>query len=187
MRPNTNNLTAKRIKVDLLDATNGVDCAKDLPLEFGDVVEFPEREHTLAQPDRWTPEQIRKITAYLKDHAGSAKLIVAGGQTIELPLTHFEPETCDIRSVLNSSLAQNVLTSRSDLSHVKVVRQDSKTGKTNEWTLDCSTHQELPGQINISSPNTFANRLQLIINNASQPSPDLRICGGDVIEVPEKP
>lgn len=160
VRPNTNNVTSKRIKVNLLNATNGVDCAKDLPLKFGDTVEFPEREHTLAQQDNWTPEQIRKITAYLQDHVGTAKLIVAGGQTIELPLKYFEPGNCWIGTVLDSSLARNVLTSDSDLSRVQVTRRDSKTGKTHKWTLDCSNHQK---------------------------SPNLWLRNGDVIEVPEKP
>jgi len=39
----------RRIPVNLLDATNGLDCTHDVPLEFGDVVEIPEREHSLAE------------------------------------------------------------------------------------------------------------------------------------------
>jgi hypothetical protein len=45
------------------------------------------------------------------------------------------------------------------LARVKVTRRDSKTGKTNEWILDCS-HND---------------------------TPDLWLRDGDVIEVPEKP
>ena len=39
----------KEIVVNLLTATNSIDCKKDVPLEFGDVVEIPEREHVLAE------------------------------------------------------------------------------------------------------------------------------------------
>jgi hypothetical protein len=55
--------------------------------------------------------------------------------------------------------ARAALTSGSDLARVKVTRRDSKTGKTNEWILDCS-HND---------------------------TPDLWLRDGDVIEVPEKP
>src|SRR5439155_21877829 len=39
----------KEITINLLNTTNALDCAKDVRLEFGDVVEVPEREHTLAE------------------------------------------------------------------------------------------------------------------------------------------
>ena len=44
-----------RLKINLLDGANGVDGSRDVPLEFGDVVEIPEREHTLAEADTNTP------------------------------------------------------------------------------------------------------------------------------------
>ncbi len=38
---------AQEIKVSLLNRSNVVDCAQDVPVEFGDVIEIPERVHAL--------------------------------------------------------------------------------------------------------------------------------------------
>jgi ankyrin repeat protein len=184
VRPSTDGATAKRIEVNLLNATNGVDFAKDMPLEFGDVVEIPEREHTLAEPAIYLPKnQFMAIFDYLRNQAGEAKLIVAGGQIVQLPLQEF---FCQIGEVLTRNVARGVLTSSSDLSRVKVIRRDAKTGKTHEWIVDCSDHQ--------SQSNPEARLLQARAAemngsqpNNSQPSPGLWLRNGDVIEVPEKP
>ena len=53
----------------------------------------------------------------------------------------------------------NLPLSSSDLSRVKVTRNDLKTGKKREWILDCSD---------------------------SKPAPDFWLRDGDVIEVPDK-
>jgi len=97
----------------------------------------------------------------LRDKAGTAKLIVDGGQTIDLPLNNFEPVTCYLHDILGNVIARNVLTSDSDLSRVKVIRRNPKTKKTETWILDRS-------------------------RSGSDPS-DLWIRGGDVIEVPKLP
>jgi hypothetical protein len=55
-----------------------------------------------------------------------------------------------------------VLTSRSDLSQVKVTRRNAATGKMETWVIDC--RQPQPGQ-----------------------TADLWLRAGDVVEVPEKP
>lgn len=190
VRPSQTGAETQKIKVNLLNATNGINCSKDIPLQFGDTVEIPELEHTLAAPEVFlTKDQAATIMDYLKNKAGSAKLIVDGGQTVQLPL---EPlDFSQIGNVLQENAAQAVLTSDSDLSRVKVTRRNPSTGRTNEWILDLSNNQS-PGNFG-SSPSTFQIRLQTIINNASrhnnnyQPSSGLWLRNGDVIEVPEKP
>jgi cytohesin len=181
VRPSTNGATPKRIEVNLLNATNGVDCSKDVPLELGDVVEIPEREHTLAEPGIYLPkDQFTTILNYLQSKAGEAKLIVAGGKTIQLPL---EPFYSQIGQVLQGRIAEGVLTSSSDLAHLKVIRRDAKTGKNHEWVLDCSDHRPPSNgfvTINSIQVTTFGG-------NISQLSSDLWLRDGDVIEVPEKP
>jgi Ankyrin repeats (many copies) len=184
VRPSTDGATSRRIAVNLLNATNGVDCAKDIPLEFGDVVEIPEREHTLAEPAIYLPkDQFVTIFNYLRSKAGEAKLIVAGGQTVQLPLQEF---FCRIGEVLTRNVARGALTSSSDLSRVKVIRHDVKTGKMHEWIVDCSDHQSPSSPTIPGSPSNFQTQLTAIINQ-SQSSPDLWLRDGDVIEVPEKP
>jgi len=154
-RPGTTNET--RIKINLLNSTNGIDCSKDVPLEFSDVVEIPERNHALGDsPVGLNASETRSITDYLK---GSVQL-VTHGQKVELTIYPNRGQSL-VGSVLKLPEAQKVLLSSSDLSRVKVIRRDAKTGKTQEWVVDCTKQ---------------ANDIR-----------DLWLRNGDVIEVPEKP
>jgi ankyrin repeat protein/tetratricopeptide (TPR) repeat protein len=158
-RPAADGTIAKRTIINLLDATNGIDFARDAPLQFGDVVEIPEREHTLAEtPYYVTPQQSQALGDHFRNLAGEARLVVAGGQTVQIPLESFHAA---IGAKLQLGVARAALTSNSDLSRVKVIRHDPKTNKTDEWILDCS-------------------------NQNNQGIPDLWLRAGDVIEVPEK-
>jgi ankyrin repeat protein len=160
VRPSPNGAPAKRIAVNLLNGTNGVDCSRDVPLEFGDVVEVPEREHYLGENITYLPgDQAVAILNYFRDRAGEARLIVDGGQTVPLPL---QPFFVKISEVLHHTPAINALTSNSDLTRVKVTRRVPNTEKTQEWTMDCSSQY---------TPGTAV----------------LWLRNGDVIEVPEKP
>ena len=161
-RPGANGAAGKRIEINLLTATNSIDYAKDMPLEFGDVVEIPERGHTLAEQDNWFNGEREKLRWHIRGQAGEVRLAVAGGQTVQVPLKDFEVADGYLGNVLGSPAARNVLTSGSDLARVKVTRRDLKTGKSKEWILDGS-NQNNPG------------------------TPGLLLRAGDVIEVPEKP
>jgi len=49
-------------------------------LQFGDVVEIPEREHSLAESQTFlTPDQENTIYGFFLGQAGEATLVVAGG------------------------------------------------------------------------------------------------------------
>ena len=160
VRPSTNGAAANRFPVDLLNATNVVDCARDLPLEFGDVIEIPEREHNLAEGATYLNSlQFGEIYRYLQRQAGEAKLVVSGSKTVSLPL---QPQFSEIGAVLGGVNARSALSSKSDLSHIQVTRTDTATGKKNVWILDCSQARNGP----------YAS--------------DLRLRNGDLIEVPEK-
>ncbi|HEV2330299.1 MAG TPA: ankyrin repeat domain-containing protein [Verrucomicrobiae bacterium] len=132
VRPGATGETSKRIPISVLNSTNGVDCSQDVPLEFGDIVEIPKREHTLAEEDTQIDTFIREMISCLRNKAGTAKLIVDGGQTVQLPLNGFEPVDSYLPYVLDSNIARNVLTSESDLSRVKVTRGE----KT--WIVNCA-------------------------------------------------
>ena len=186
-RPSATGETVKRMEVNLLNTTNGVDCSKDVPLEFGDEVEVPEREHTLAAAGNYLPEdQYQAIYHFLENKAGTAQLRVAGGQTIQLAL---QPFFSQLTWVLRGDRARGVLTSSSDLQRVKVTRHDPATSTAHEWLVDCSDHQASSGMYVPQPTSTFAVRLNAIINSANNPQPasDLWLRNGDVIEVPEKP
>ena len=164
-----------RIPVNLLNSTNGVDCSKDVPLEFGDVVEIPERNHALGdQPVGLTASEAKSITDYLK---GSV-LLVTHGQKVELSI-YPSATGSELGSVVRQQEAQKVLLSSSDLSRVKVSRRDAKTGKTREWIVDCS-----PPQSPSNGSTVFSS--QLTFGADGQPTFDLWLRDGDVIAVPEK-
>jgi len=132
VRPSRDSTNETRITVNLLNGTNGIDGSKDVPLQFGDVVEIPEREHALSEPPvGLTFEEMCRINDLRQ---GQAKLIVKG-QTAELPLWPV-PEGSFISQVLASQDAQKVSQSSSDLSRVKVTRRNPATGQSQTWTLD---------------------------------------------------
>jgi len=174
MRPSAHGAESKRIAVNLLNATNVLDAARDLPLEFGDVVEIPEREHSLAEsPVFLSSGQDVAILNHFRDAtgmAGEAKLVVAGGKSVQLPL---QPFFSTMAAVLRQDNARAALSSKSDLSRIKIIRRDATTGKKTEWILDCS---KLFGENNSINWN--------MVNWSNDPGIWLR--NGDVIEVPEK-
>lgn len=177
VRPSHGSTNELRLPVNLLNSTNGIDCSKDVPLEFGDVVEVPERDHSLGdRPVGLTGGQTKCVASYLK---GNVQLVVRD-QKVELSFYRIGNQST-IGSVLNQPEAQRMLLSSSDLSHVTVSRCDPKTGKNTEWILDCSTP---PSPAAGSFPLSY--RWGVDANNPS-PGTDLWLRDGDVIEVPEKP
>lgn len=183
VRPAANGTNFQRIAINLLNATNGVDTSRDMPLEFGDVLEIPEREHSLSDSLRYlNSEHLQAIEASLFKQAGQAKLVVAGGKTVDLPLQtpssptgtsfserleHVRRSTTYSDPILTSflqhdDLALHALTSNCDLSRVKVTHKNSKTSQTQTWLIDCSDPNRQPKET------------------------DLWLRDGDVIEVPLK-
>ncbi len=125
---------AKRIAVDLILPTGGVDCTKDMPLEFGDVVEIPEREHTLQErPVGLTKEELQAIA---RCREGNVGLIVRGKRT-ELKVWPIWQQA-SISHLLQRSEIRGALFSSSDLSRVRVTRQAGESTKPHEWIVDCS-------------------------------------------------
>jgi ankyrin repeat protein len=180
LRPRHDSTNETRIVVNLLNGTNGIDCTKDVPLEFGDVVEIPEREHSLGENAfGLTSAQFHTLDDYVK---GSAKLI-AHGQTVELPFYRLGNQAA-LGVVLKQPAAQKALLSSSDLSRVKIIRRDPKTGKSGEWILDCRQVEPSANRVVLTTPISYQ---RMNGSNNSLASTDLWLRDGDVIEVPEKP
>jgi ankyrin repeat protein len=130
--------TGKQVRreIDLLNETNGIDCSKDVPLEFGDVVEIAEREHSLAaRAEGLSHAQRDTLMDCLK---GSVQVIVRK-EKLTLPVYPVWG-TAFLHKILGE--ARKILLSSSDLAHVKVTRRDPKTGRTRQWILDCSNPGE---------------------------------------------
>ncbi len=175
-RPSHDSTNETRITVNLLNGTNGIDCAKDVPLQFGDVVEIPERDHALGDaPVGLTGGEQETIVNCLQ---GKVQL-VTHGQKVELTI-YPNAYGSLLTSVIRQSAAQKVLLSSSDLSRVKVIRHDAKTGQEQEWMVDCSDKgSSVNGNLPISYQwSNGANTSSLVTG--------LWLRDGDVIEVPEK-
>jgi len=127
------------------------------------------------QPVGLTDSEAKSITDYLK---GSVEL-VTHDQKVKLSIY---PSTAgsELDSVVRQEEAQKVLLSSSDLSRVKVMRRDVKTGNTREWLVNCS-----PPQSPSNGSTVFS--FQSSLGADSQPTSDLWLRDGDLIEVPEKP
>ena len=167
-------------KIDLTSALNSGNCAADFQLRWGDVVEIPEKDHVLNE--RWpglSTNELFTLKNCLTRHLqisvkGQITNIVITPQVRELvpgsreyPLSSYgakmEPAVSLLKfepfmlwPVLKDS---KLLLASSDLSHIKVKRRDTTTGKMHEWMVDCSNPQA---------------------------PPNLWLRDGDVIEVPEK-
>jgi ankyrin repeat protein len=129
-----------RTVVNLSNGNGGIDCAKDVPLDFGDVVEIPERLHALGDhPTGLSTGETAGLEDCLK---GNAQL-TSNHHILALPL---QPgfDRSGIGFVLSRSEVRNLLLSSADLSHVKVTRHDPKTGQTLTWVVDCTGSPNQP-------------------------------------------
>ena len=176
----------QEIKVSLLNSSNVVDCAQDVPVQFGDVIEIPESVHAL---NAGTPNPVREMEALLPVPHGAAfaeqlqallaqanggtgtnsyqtaksclqksvQLVVAG-ETTTFKVNSWKEGF--LSQALGKTEARSVLRSSSDLSRITVTRKTGSARPPAVFTVDVSG----------SSPNTD----------------DLWLQDGDVIEVPEK-
>lgn len=162
-RPDSNGKNWMEQTVDMEQLLESDNCSNNAPLHWGDRVEIPETDHPLNEGWHGFSQNAlntfqtclsRQIQVVVKGESHNLKLqpdiaLGTGDVTVNRPFW--------ILPVLRES---NLLLTSSDLSHIKVTRRDATTGKTHEWTVDCSNPQ---------SPPSFWLR------------------DGDVIEVPEKP
>jgi ankyrin repeat protein len=102
------------LEVNLLDAASGFDCSKDVPLEFGDVIEIPEREHNLAERAVGLSDGQR--ASLPRCLMRSIKFVVKG-QVKDLNLTG-----CYLSRALNLPEVQSILLSSCDFSAVRIQR-----------------------------------------------------------------
>jgi ankyrin repeat protein len=132
-RPNRSSLgKQKEITVDLLNSTNGIDCGKDVPVEFGDIVEIPIRDYSLGEEEvGLTPSQWSDLKNCLK----STVRLVVRGESRELTPNVWSPLVWD---ALQMPEAKSLLLASADLAQVKVTRKDPSTGKTRQFIVDAT-------------------------------------------------
>ncbi len=167
--------------VDFRPVLESGDCSKDVPLNWGDVVEIPEADHPLNE--KWGGFSVTELANLKKCLTRTVEIVIkgqtntvtlapnitglegrGGGTPVTTPMSppRWEPSIHAhtpfwLRPVL---LQSKLVLISSDLSRVKVTRRDALTGQTREWVVDCSKD--------------------------GKDAPDFWLQDGDRIEVPEK-
>jgi ankyrin repeat protein len=137
IRRNGDGTKEDRRVINFYNGPNRIDCSRDVPLQFGDVVEVPERVHSIGSSVGLTGEEFGALSDCLKGNV----ILIAGGQTTQLTLN---PAVSTMGSVLGSGEARQALLTSSDLSKVKLTKHDLVSGKPQQWTVDCSNPNKLP-------------------------------------------
>ena len=151
--------------IDLTTALKSTNCAADIPLAWGDVVEIPESDHPLNQSwpgvsraDFATLKECltRRVELFIKGQTTNITLVPDNRfvQTVNTAEPLIKKTACWIKPALQDS---GLLLTSSDLSRVKVTHRDPTTGQTREWVVDCAE---------------------------ASPAPDFWLRDGDKIEVP---
>jgi hypothetical protein len=149
----------KVFPVVLPSGTNAIGCEKNVYLEFGDVVEVPERDHALGEAIvGLTDDQYRELLACIARKV----TFVAHGERVEVTLSGLDAR---LSHAAKGSTVQALLRSSSDLTRVQITRTDPETKQTRQLTENILPFWE----------------------NKQPLADDLWLRDGDVIEVPDKP
>jgi hypothetical protein len=148
------------LPVEAMKDAETFECASNQPLQFGDVIEIPEREHTITGPSvNLTTGQ----TASLHGCLTQTVTFKIKSKSIEIASPAYTFQNF-LSESLKRDQVQALLTSRSDLSRVTVHRATHTTGETQNIIED----------------------VQSFWNKQRDSSDDLWLRDGDIIEVPEK-
>ena len=136
LRPNRPG-NKQEIPLSLMNSANTFDRTKDQWLEFGDVIEIPEREHPLSQsPVGLTVEQSNGLVDCLRR---KVKFIIRGGE-LEASLSgYIHTGDTYLSQAMRLEKVQNLLRTTSDLSQVKVRRPQPGTDKEQEFTINVAS------------------------------------------------
>jgi ankyrin repeat protein len=187
----------QEIKVSLLNASNVVDCAKDVPVEFGDVIEIPERVHALNEaPDHPVRELERVLT-----EANRRALPTRTLRSVGDPETNAAALTIRAEEVARKSDEQRLacllksvqLVVAGETTPLTVtVWQDGFLGRALARTearavLRSSSDLSRVKVTRRDARTGQAMTLTVDVSESSRPEDQLWLQDGDVIEVPDKP
>jgi ankyrin repeat protein len=181
----------KDMDVDLDAAFKSGDCSKDLWLDWGDIVEIPERDHRINEG--WVGLSNQASETMRKCLEKKVKIIVKGQTTTATLRPGFNSQVsrgyeaernasggilldyCWLETVAHNC---GLLRASSDLAHVKVKHHDPVTGQSQELLFDLShvSQADKSGVPVINSPH----------EQTHDSRNDLWLRDGDVIEIPEK-
>lgn len=187
----------QEIQVSLLNASNVVDCAKDVPVEFGDVIEIPERVHALNEaPDHPLRELERVLT-----EANRRTLPTRTLRSVGDPETNAAVLTIRAEEAARKSDAQRLACLRKS---VQLVVAGETTPLTVTVWQDGFLDQALArpearavlrsssdlSRVKVTRRDARTGRTTVLtvdVSDGSRPEDQLWLQDGDVIEVPDKP
>lgn len=155
----------KEIAINLLKADQSIDLSKDIPLEFGDIIEIPERAHSLGETDgSLSPQQKEQLEKRFKrtvtfksgsrskeitlDSPKLIKALFGGRKGIILDSPNLPPFGAKaVDDPANKELLE-FLPSTADFSRIEVTRIDPATKKQIRYTANVAKWgTEVPDEV----------------------------------------
>lgn len=181
----------QEIKVSLLNGRSVVDCAKDVPVQFGDVIEIPERVHALNDALDNPVEQLERRFKDGQTIVEKVNQLTADGLTREHPAmikAANQKSDADAAACLRKSVQLVVA------GNTTVLTVDSwKEGFLNQVLAKVDARAALRSSSDLSRVQVkrldakTGKPVLLNVDASAAPAETLWLRDGDVIEVPEKP
>ena len=176
---------SKEIVVNLLKPDQSLDLSKDLLLEFGDVIEIPERAHSLGETDGALSSQ---QSEQIGKHLNRTVTFISGSRSKEITLDSPRLSQAIFGGPSGASPSKGLLEflpSTADLTRVQITRVDPATKLKIHYTANLARS---------AGENPGMPRRRRIIGDMPQPivpSPErppgndqVWLLDGDVIEIP---
>jgi hypothetical protein len=179
----------QEIKVSLLNGKGVVDCAKDVAVEFGDVIEVPERVHALNEalddPVREMEKMFKKAKAGLIPGQSSSTTFVEQVDAMrsgEVAVQYAELLTCLQKSVqivvAGSTTTLTVDSWKEGFLNQALTKVEARAA--------LRSSSDLP-RVQVKRKATKTGKLITLTVDATDGNDALWVQDGDVIEVPDKP
>jgi ankyrin repeat protein len=188
---------AQEIRIGLLNASNVVDCARDVPVEFGDVIEIPERVHALNEAPM---DPVREMERTFME-ANRATLPerqlrgVSGMETNAVMLTIRAQEAARKADAQRLACLQKTVQLIVAGERASFTVDSWKEGFLSQALAKPQARAVLRSssdlaRVEVTRQDAKTGKPVILIVDAAnilQPGDDLWLRGGDVIEVPDKP
>lgn len=194
-RPNPKDTGREQeIKVNLLNGRGVVDCANDVAVLFGDVIEIPERVHALDAAAESPVEQVTDLLGESQIVAARIKQMVAEGLTKEHPsmikasiqAAKIKPEV-DAVACLRKTI-QLVVVGNTTLLTVDSWNEGflKESVAKSEARAALRSSSDLT-RVQVKRKDVKSGKVMVLTVDATDANDSLWLQDGDVIEVPDKP
>jgi ankyrin repeat protein len=184
----------QEIKVSLLNVSNVVDCTKDVPVEFGDVIEIPERVHALDEVSADPVQEVETSFSNAKRKSDVARMMqnMIGNET-NAPVIRSVKEGAEAKASTErwACLQKSVQL---------VVNSETTSFSVNSWKEGFLNHALAKSEarsalrsssdlsrVKVTRKGNRTGKPIVMTVDATDTNDSLWLRDGDVIEVPDKP